>query len=634
MTFIDMRQTLIKCERPKRRVRMTDMIDPDPSRKLTVRPCPGWLPTMFLFAALLLPVVLQAQYAYTTNNGALTITSFTGGGAVIIPSTANGLPVTSIGEASFEDNFSLTSVVIPDSITNIGDEAFSDCYSLTSVTLGTNVLDIGSHAFEYCSRLADVTIPASVTNIELEAFVSCAALTNLTVAAQNPAYSSINGVLFNQGATILEIYPQALMGAYSVPGSVTNIAEYAFDECNRLTSITNDNSLVSIGSAAFSGCFSLTNITLPGSLTSISNAAFAFCTNLTSVAIPASLTNIQTGVFAECFSLTNCTVAAQNPAYSSTNGVVFDKNQAALIVYPAGLAGAYVVPASVTSIADGAFAYCTRLWNITFPDGLTSIGIQSFYGCSSLTNAPFPSSLAGIGAAAFYYCTSLRNAGIGNGVATIGSDAFGACTSLTNATIGNGVISLGDGAFEYCSSLEYASIGNSATNIGLFEFMNCSSLTSITIGDSVASIGAEAFENCYSLTNLLFLGNAPANAGYGAFINVNRAATVYYEAGSTGWGTSYGGAFDAPVNVPAGILPTVMVENGPPPVHEGMPGVFADEFGFTITGASNEVVVVQVSTNLLNWLPLQTNTLAGTPLIFSDPNWRNYPHRFYRLMGQ
>jgi hypothetical protein len=587
-----------------------------------------------LLAALLLPMVLQAQYTYTTNNGALTITSFNGGGAVIIPSTANGLPVTSIGEDSFEDNFSLTSVTIPYSITNIGEEAFSDCYSMTSVTIGTNVLDIGGYAFEYCSRLAGVTIPASVTNIELEAFVSCAALTNLTVAAQNPAYSSMNGVLFNQGATILEIYPQALMGAYSVPASVTNLAEYAFNECTRLTSITNDNSLASIGSAAFSGCISLTNITLPGSLTSISNAAFAFCTNLTSVAIPASVTNIQTGVFAECFSLTNCTVATQNPAYGSVNGVVFDKNQATLIVYPAGLAGAYVVPASVTSIADGAFAYCTRLWNITFPDGLTNIGIQSFYECSSLTNATFPNSLAGIGASAFYDCTSLRSVSIGNGVTNIGGGAFGACTSLTNAAIGNGVISLGDFAFEYCSSLEYASIGNNATNIGLFEFMNCSSLTSITIGESVASIGAEAFENCSSLTNLLFLGNSPATVGYGAFINVNPAATVYYQAGTMGWGTSYGGAFDAPVNVPAGILPTVMVENGPPQVLEGNAGVFTNEFGFTITGTSNEVVVVQVSTNLLNWMPLKTNTLAGTPLIFSDPNWRNFPHRFYRLLGQ
>ncbi len=79
--------------------------------------------TLLLLATLLLlPGLLHAEYTYTTNNnGTLTIESFVGGGTVIIPSTANGLPVTSIGGGSFGDNFNLTSVVIPGSITNIGD---------------------------------------------------------------------------------------------------------------------------------------------------------------------------------------------------------------------------------------------------------------------------------------------------------------------------------------------------------------------------------------------------------------------------------------------------------------------------------------------------------------------------------
>ena len=48
---------------------------------------------------LALPAVVQAQYTYTTNNGAITITGYTGpGGAVTIPSMTNGLPVTSIGD--------------------------------------------------------------------------------------------------------------------------------------------------------------------------------------------------------------------------------------------------------------------------------------------------------------------------------------------------------------------------------------------------------------------------------------------------------------------------------------------------------------------------------------------------------
>ena len=70
---------------------------------------------------LALPSVVQSQFTYTTNNGAITITGYTGpGGAVTIPSTITGLPVTTIGTSAFFNNFALTSVTIPNSVTSIG----------------------------------------------------------------------------------------------------------------------------------------------------------------------------------------------------------------------------------------------------------------------------------------------------------------------------------------------------------------------------------------------------------------------------------------------------------------------------------------------------------------------------------
>ena len=61
-----------------------------------------------------------------------------------------------------------------------------------------------------------------------------------------------------------------------------------------------------------------------------------------------------------------------------------------------------------------------------------------------------------------------------------------------------------------------------------------------------------------------------------------------------------------------------------------------NQFGFTVTGASNMVVVVEATTDLANptWYPLQTNTLTGASSYFSDPLWTNYPARFYRVRGQ
>jgi len=61
--------------------------------------------------------------------------------------------------------------------------------------------------------------------------------------------------------------------------------------------------------------------------------------------------------------------------------------------------------------------------------------------------------------------------------------------------------------------------------------------------------------------------------------------------------------------------------------------VRTNQFGFTITWASGMVVVAEACTNLANplWSPLQTNTLTGDTLYFSDPGWTNYPRRLYRI---
>jgi hypothetical protein len=62
-------------------------------------------------------------------------------------------------------------------------------------------------------------------------------------------------------------------------------------------------------------------------------------------------------------------------------------------------------------------------------------------------------------------------------------------------------------------------------------------------------------------------------------------------------------------------------------------GVRTNQFGFTITWASGMTVVVEACTNLANpiWSPVGTNSLTSGSSYFSDPQWTNYPIRFYRL---
>ena len=124
-----------------------------------------------LTTALALPAAVQAQFTYTTNNDAITITGYTGpGGAVTIPDTINGLPVTSIGTNAIQSCASLTSVTVPDSVTNIGAGAFYWCLSLASVSIGNGVTSIGGGAFDDCVLLTNVAIPDTVTSIGDGAF--------------------------------------------------------------------------------------------------------------------------------------------------------------------------------------------------------------------------------------------------------------------------------------------------------------------------------------------------------------------------------------------------------------------------------------------------------------------------------
>ena len=240
------------------------------------------------FILLASPLTATAQqfgdFTYTSDGSAITITGYTGpGGAVVIPDTINGLPVTHIGTSAFASCISLASVTIPKSVTSIGDFALYFCSSLASVTISDSVTHIGASAFAFCTSLTNVTIPNSVTNIWDSAFISCTRLSAITVDVLNSVYSSVDGVLFNKSQTLLIEYPGGKAGSYTIPNSVTSIADRAFLYCSSLAHVTIPNSVIGIGWFAFDSCTGLTSVTIPNSVTSIGYQAFGYCTNLTGV---------------------------------------------------------------------------------------------------------------------------------------------------------------------------------------------------------------------------------------------------------------------------------------------------------------------------------------------------------------
>ncbi|MGO8931570.1 MAG: leucine-rich repeat domain-containing protein [Limisphaerales bacterium] len=342
---------------------------------------------LLILLLLLPPVMAQAQFSFTTNSdGTLNIAKYTGpGGAVVIPNTTNGLPITTIGDGAFFGNSTVTSVTVGTNVTSIADQAFSyssvtkvalpgsvtniafdsfhNCNSLTAITVATNnpdyssaagvlfnqnqttlltfpegkagsyavpnsVTDIGIYAFYDSTELTSVALSSNVSTIEDYAFYDTPGLTAITVSTNNLWYSSVAGVLFDKSQDILIQYPAGNAAtSYTMPETVTNIGMEAFFSSANLTNVTLGTNVAIIGGAAFEYCRALASITFPNSVTIIEGDAFAECGSLASINIGTGVTNIQGQAFLGCPSVTAITVAAGNPAFASVGGVLLTRTR-------------------------------------------------------------------------------------------------------------------------------------------------------------------------------------------------------------------------------------------------------------------------------------------------------------------
>ena len=619
--------------------------------------------------AVLLPAP-ASDFEYASDGSTITITKYIGlGGLVIIPSLIGGLPVVSLGDYSFQNSASITNVVIPNSVTSIGSSVFSGCSKLVGVTIPGSVGSIGSRAFLVCGRLKSIIIPDGVTDIPDSLFDYCGNLVSVTLP---PSLRSIGSYSFANCSSLTSL---------TIPPGITSIGDYAFNFCALANVINLPDSVTNIGSYAFRYCSLLTGANLP---CNTGDGAFENCSGLQYVTISDNVTSLGSGTFGGCANLANINVGVSNIVYSSIAGVLFNKSQTTLLECPPGKTGIYAVSDGVTNIASVAFGGCSRLssvtipgsvsiidsytfsgcsglTNITIPNSVTNIRDYAFNGCSSLSSISIPASVFSLGYGAFTSCSGLKyfiipvgitaipnelfrwcygltNVFIPNGVTTIGSHAFDSCgiTSITiptsvtnigmaafiycrmleNISIPNSVISIGIQAFGACSGLTRVAIPSSVSNLGDTAFMDCTNLTSIAICSNITQIANYTFYNCPKLTAVHFLGNAPT-VGLSVFYN-DTNAIVYYMPGTAGWDATFGGR------------PT-MLWNPQAQTSGASFGVKTKRFGFNIAGSSGLVIVVECSTNLLDWVPASTNTLMSGTSYFSDPAWTNYPGRFYRI---
>lgn len=208
-------------------------------------------------------------------------------------------------------NEKLDSIIIPSKVlinkkeydvTGIRHYAFASLKDLKYVNIPSSIEFIGDSAFAGCKNLEHIEIPSSVTYIGSYAFDYCTKLTAINVDTDNMIYSSDFGILYDKEKETIILVPCGVKGNFVIPSSVKKIGNYAFYNCDGLTSIEIPSSVTHIGYLAFYNCDSLTTIEIPSSVTYIEWYAFSKCYNL-DVVIDNSKDKFG-NAFSECKSVT------------------------------------------------------------------------------------------------------------------------------------------------------------------------------------------------------------------------------------------------------------------------------------------------------------------------------------------
>lgn len=349
--------------------------------------------------------------------------------------------VTSIGDKAFYKNTKITTFAVPARLQNIGESAFEGCTGITTLTFeggeGDADLRIEDRAFYGCWKIEALTLTENVRYLGESAFGDTRHITEVTV-------NSSGSVTFKDGAFV-SVYGGSDVRTLHIGKGLANVDISAvFGGTNAVlatVTVDKENNYYYEGSDGviydkhlneeqvnvptkilYYPILKEGEYELPGSITTIGANVFVGRQKLTKVTIGANVTEIGNAAFKDCTALTE--VVWKKPVVSA-EGVTVEEQ--ALTLGDNVFSGCYgftafVLPARVTSIGEGAFQNCKYMTTFTFEDG--------------------------------------------TGALTIGAKAFSGCHALTALALREGVVSVGDGAFANCAELVSVSLPASVERLG------------------------------------------------------------------------------------------------------------------------------------------------------------------------
>ena len=412
---------------------------------------------------------------------------------------------------------------------------YTTCYTLTNVAYGDSLVGINDVAE------ANATIPTySDKDSEFE-FAGWYLENEFTTAKVDfSTYNLVDDVVFyarwidglvGTDGLVYAPYEYEQDGvtpiSYEVVGFECTLADYSYVYM-KIPAYYNDKPVVSIADYAFSDTSKLVyikSISLPSTITHIGENAFIACSVVDTITVPSE----------------------GGELFKVENGVLFSADGSALYLYPAMLTNAgekitsYVVPATVTKIAGGAFASNKDIETITFATGsvITEIGDNAFDGCTALKSIALPDSLEAIGDDAFRACYALENIVASETLSELQEVGTGALddTAWFNAklateefiSLGRVLVKYNGTAKEIIVDSRYIAVADYAFAVDTEIGAPALQIVSITFdsNSSLERIGDNAFIGCPSLSSITIMASNKVQVSENTFRGISVDAVLY-----------------------------------------------------------------------------------------------------------
>lgn len=268
--------------------------------------------------------------------------------------------------------------------------------------------------------------------------------------------------------------------AAAVPVSTSMVVSAAALSVDSFDYTENDDGTLTI--TQFTG--SEEEVTVPATIngkkvTAIAGYAFCYCMDITRIVLPKTVLSVADTAFFCCSCLKQVEVDAENPVYTSIDGVLFSKDRKQLVYFPSGRYDDYTVPDGVEIITDRAFEAAMLLERVILPESVQTIGDYAFCHCGEMTSIQLPSTIQ-----------------------SIGIYAFSGCYALASIVLPDGLIEISRCAFSNCTKLKAVLLPESVTAIGEYAFLNCPKLKTLRLPAHVEKMDNRAFYSCQALNFL------------------------------------------------------------------------------------------------------------------------------------